>query len=70
MVIKLACHVMFYVIKPFYWLTYFTTEFETAGETFEISGPNGHCTMVKRVEVFMLQSAGFEPGLYRCRASF
>ena len=38
----LACHVMFYVIKPFYWLTYFTTEFETAGETFEISGPNGH----------------------------
>ena len=37
----LACHVMIYVIKPFYWLTYFT-EFETAGEIFEISGPNGH----------------------------
>ena len=34
---------MNYVIKPFSWLTYFfTTEFETAGETFEISGPNGH----------------------------
>ena len=41
-VMKLACHVMFYVIKPFSWLTYFTTEFETAGETFEISGQNGH----------------------------
>ena len=35
-------HVMIYVIKSFYWLTYFTTEFKTAGETFEISGPNGH----------------------------
>ena len=33
---------MIYVIKPFYWLPYFTTEFEKAGETFEISGPNGH----------------------------
>ena len=33
---------MIYVTKPFYWLTYFTTEFETVGETFEISGPNGH----------------------------
>ena len=42
MVMMLACHVMIYVIKPFYWLTYFTTEFETAGETFEISGQNGH----------------------------
>ena len=28
MVMMLACHVMIYVIKPFYWLTYFTTEFE------------------------------------------
>ena len=35
-------HIVIYVIKPFYWLTYFTTEFETAGETFEILGPNGH----------------------------
>ena len=35
-------HVMIYVIKPIYSLTYFTTEFETTGETFEISGPNGH----------------------------
>ena len=33
---------MNYDIKPFYWLTYFTIEFETADETFEISGPNGH----------------------------
>ena len=41
-VMMLACHIMIYVVKPFYWLTYFTTEFETAGETFEISGPNGH----------------------------
>ena len=38
----LACHVMIHVIKPFYWLTYFTIEFEKAGETFEILGPNGH----------------------------
>ena len=30
---------MIYVIKRFYWLTYFTIEFETAGEIFEISGP-------------------------------
>ena len=36
----LACNVMIYVVKPFYF--YFTTEFETAGETFEISGQNGH----------------------------
>ena len=35
-------HVMIHVIKPFYWLTYFTTEVETAGETFEISVQNGH----------------------------
>ena len=33
---------MNYVIKPFSWLTYFTIDFETAGEAFEISGPNGH----------------------------
>ena len=42
MVMMLACHVMIYVIKPFYFLTYFTKEFETAGETFEISGQNRH----------------------------
>ena len=42
MVMMLACHVMIYVIKPFSPVTYFTTEFETAGETLEISGPNGH----------------------------
>ena len=37
---------MNYVVKPFSWLTYFTTEFETAGETFEISGPNGHWCLI------------------------
>ena len=35
-------HSVIYVIKPFFWLTYFTTKFETAGEIFEISGQNGH----------------------------
>ena len=35
-------HVAIYAIKPFYWLTYFTREIETAGETFEISRPKGH----------------------------